>query len=309
MIMYQRIKPVVEMAVVAFLLSVAGWALADPCPTEPTNQNFSGAGNTACPCFISDEEAGTVFPVPTDHFPIEILRVGIGWGSLFGGNPPQIEEALHIYNGQLPNPGPRVFSMPGPNMTDGVINEFNIEALGNVIIDAAPVAATLEIAWPNANDLYAPTLVHDGNGCQGGMNLIKAIPGGWMDACGAGVTGDWVFHLIYRQVNCVSGVDEGEFTVANVPVKPQLNDCYPNPFNPQTLISFDMPATGNARLEVYSLAGKKVATLVAGEVGAGRHEEVWYGRDDAGQPVPSGVYFYRLQTNNYSDSKRMVLLK
>jgi len=307
--MYQRMKSVVEIAVVVFLLSVAGWALADPCPTEPTNQNFTGAGTTACPCFNSDEEAGAVFPVPADHFPIEVLRIGIGWGSLFGGNPPQVEEALHVYNGQLPDPGPPVFSMPGPNMTDGVINEFNLEVLGNVIIDAAPVAATLEIAWPNANNIYAPTLVHDGNGCQSGMNLIKAIPGGWMDACSAGVTGDWVFHLVYRQVNCVSGVDDGEYTVTNVPVKPRLNDCYPNPFNPQTLISFDMPATGYARLEIYSLAGKKVATLVAGEVGAGRHEEVWYGRDDAGRPVPSGVYFYRLQTRDFTDSKRMVLLK
>jgi hypothetical protein len=309
MTMFQRAKPVVAISAAVFLLAAAGWALAQDCPTEPTIQNFTGGGTTACPCFVYQEEAGAVFAVPVDHFPIEILRVGIGWGSLFGGNIAQVEEALHIYNGKLPNPGTPVFSMPGPNMTDGVINEFNIEALGNVFIDAPPVAATLEFAWDNAGDVYAPTLVHDGNGCQGGVNLINAIPGGWMDACTAGISGDWVFHLVYRQVNCLSGVDDQEYTVTNVPVKAQLNDCYPNPFNPQTLISFDMPAAGNARLEVYSLAGRRVATLVDGEVGAGRHEEIWQGRDDTGRTVPSGVYFYRLQTKDFSDSKRMVLLK
>jgi hypothetical protein len=307
--MSHRIKPTVAILCFGFLLAIAGLTLADPCPTEPTNQNYTGAGNTACPCFNSNEEAGAVFPVPIEHFPIEILRVGIGWGSLFGGNPAQVEQGLNIYNGQLPDPGLPVFVMPGPNMTDGVINEFNLEALGNVIIDTAPVAATLEFAWPNAGNIYAPTLVHDGNGCQAGMNLIYAIPGGWMDACGAGVTGDWVFHLVYRQVDCVSGVSDGEYTVTSSPLKTRLNDCYPNPFNPQTLISFDLPAAGYARLEIYSLAGRKVATLVAGEVGAGRHQEIWYGRDEAGQPVPSGVYFYRLQTADFTDSKRMVLLK
>ncbi len=307
--MFQRAKPVVVIAAAVFLLATAGWALAQDCPTEPTVQNFTGAGTTACPCFNYEEEAGAVFPVPIEHFPIEILRVGVGWGSVFGGNPAQVERALFIYNGQLPDPGEPVITLPGPQMIDGVINEFNFEVLGSFIIETAPVAATLQFQISNLNNIYAPTLVHDGNGCQGGMNLIKAIPGGWMDACSAGVSGDWVFHLIYRQVNCMSGVDDREYTVSNVPLKPQLNDCYPNPFNPQTLISFDMPASGSARLEIYSLAGKRIATLVDGEVGAGRHEEVWNGRDDAGRQVPSGVYFYRLQTREFSDSKRMVLLK
>jgi hypothetical protein len=307
--MHQRIKPVMAIAAAVFMLATAGWALAQDCPTEPTVQNFTGGGNTACPCFVYDEEAGAVFNVPVEHFPIEVLRVGVGWGSLFGGAPLQAEQAIHIYNGKLPNPGDPVFRLPGPNMTDGVINEFNIEAAGHVVIQAAPVAATIQFQTANANNIYAPTVVHDGNGCTPGVNMIEAIPGGWMDACTAGVTGDWVFHLVYRQVNCVSGVDDREYTISTVPVKPVLNDCYPNPFNPQTLISFEMPVAGNARLEVYALDGKKVATLVDGRVGAGRHEEVWYGRDDEGRQVPSGVYFYRFATGDFNESKRMVMLK
>jgi len=309
MTMFQHVKSVIAIAAAVSLLAAPGWAPAQDCPTEPVSQNFTGGGTTTCPCFIVDEEAGAVFPVPIEHFPIEVMRIGVGWGSLYGGNPAQVEQALHIYNGKLPDPGSPVFTLPGPQMTDGVINEFNIEAAASVIIESAPVSATLQFLWANAGNTYAPTLIHDGNGCQSGVNLVKAIPGGWLDACALGVSGDWIFHLVYRQVNCLSGVDDREYTVTNVPLKPQLNDCYPNPFNPQTLISFDMPAAGNARLEIYSLAGKRIATLVDGEVGAGRHEEIWYGRDEAGRPAPSGVYFYRLQTRDFSDSKRMVLLK
>jgi len=307
--MIQRTHPVSALAAAAVLLFLAGGALAQDCPTEPTVQNFVGGGSTACPCFNTDEEAGAVFPVPVEHFPIEILAIGVGWGSLFGGNPVQVEQAIHIYNGKLPNPGDPIFRLTGPSMTDGVINEFNIDAAGHVLVQQAPVAATLQFQLSNANNIYAPTLVHDGNGCTSGMNLIKAIPGGWMDACSAGITGDWVFHLVYRQVNCLSDVDDGIRTITTVPDRPQLNDCYPNPFNPQTLISFDMPAEGAARLEVFALNGRKVATLVDGTVGAGRHEQAWYGRDDSGQVVPSGVYFYRFQTGDFSESKQMVLLK
>ena len=307
--MFQRVKPAVSIGAALLLLAAAGAAPAQNCDPEPTVQNFTGGGAAACPCFIYDEEAGAVFPVPAEHFPIEVLRLGIGWGSLFGGNPLQAEQAIHIYNGRLPDPGSPIFRLTGPNLIDGAINEFNIEAAGHVVVQASPVAATLQFQLPNAGNTYAPTVVHDANGCTGGMNLIKAIPGGWMDACTAGITGDWVFHLIYRRVNCVSGVDDREYTATNVPLKTQLNDCYPNPFNPRTLISFDMTEAGWARLEIFSVAGRKVATLVAGQVGPGRHEAAWMGRDDAGGPVPSGVYFYRLQTDHYSESKQMVLLK
>ena len=307
--MLQRMKPVVAIATAVFLLVIAGRVPAQDCPTEPVRQNFTGDSTTACPCFNHDEEAGAVFSVPSEHYPIEVLRIGVGWGSLHGDNPAQIEQALHIYNGRLPDPGTPVFTMPGPSMTGGVINEFDIETLGNVIIESAPVTATIQFRISNLDNVHAPTLVHDGNGCQDGMNLIKAVPGGWLDACDTGVTGDWVFSLTYRQIDCRSKADDREYTVTSAPLRPKLNDCYPNPFNPQTLISFDMPAPGKARLEVYSLAGKRVITLVDGEVGAGRHQEIWYGRDGAGRPVPSGVYFYRLQAEGFSDSKRMVLLK
>jgi hypothetical protein len=297
-------------AAAAAVLAFAGGAVAQDCPTEPTLQHYTGAGNTACPCFAPGEQAGVVFAVPAEHFPIEVLRVGVGWGSLFGGNPAQIEQALHVYDGRLPNPGVPVFSLLGPQLNDGVINEFNLELLGTPVVVAGPsVAVTLEFYYTNANIATAPTVVHDGNGCQPGVNLIRAVPGGWFDACQLGVSGDWVFHLVYRQVNCLTGVDDGEHTVTSGLPTPRLLPCYPNPFNPQTTIAFELPRDGRVAVTVHTLAGETVATLVNGERTAGRHEVVWSGRDADGRPVPSGVYLYRLVARDHRESRRMVLLK
>jgi FlgD Ig-like domain/FG-GAP-like repeat len=88
-----------------------------------------------------------------------------------------------------------------------------------------------------------------------------------------------------------------------------LAQNYPNPFNPATTIVFELPAASRASLIVYDVTGARVRTLVAGPVRAGRHDVMWDGKNDARQPVGSGVYFYRLVTSGKSLTKKMVLLK
>jgi len=89
-----------------------------------------------------------------------------------------------------------------------------------------------------------------------------------------------------------------------------LYPSYPNPFNPSTTISYDLPAAATVRLTIYDIAGKLVRTLVAGEtVGAGRHEEVWDGRNESGQVAAAGTYFYRLDAGKYSETMKMTLVK
>jgi len=88
-----------------------------------------------------------------------------------------------------------------------------------------------------------------------------------------------------------------------------LNAAFPNPFNPMTKISFSLPEAQPVRLAVYSLDGRKVATLLEETRAAGLHEIVWTGRDDAGQGVASGTYFYRLEAGPYSDVRKMTLMK
>jgi hypothetical protein len=88
-----------------------------------------------------------------------------------------------------------------------------------------------------------------------------------------------------------------------------LNANYPNPFNPMTKISFSLPEAQNVSLVVYSLDGRKVATLVNETRQAGLHEVVWTGRDDAGHGVASGTYFYRINAGPYSSVHKMTLMK
>jgi len=172
------------------------------CPEEPDLAHWTGGGTVACPCFVAGEEAGVVLEAPANHYPIEILRIQVGWGSQLGGNPDQLEGSLNLYAGGLPNPGVPQFSIAGPVLSDGFINEFDISLLpGNKIINSGEFTVTLGMA--NDSSFFAPSVVHDGNGCTGGgKNVVKAIPGGWSDACVLGVSGDWIFSVIYRRVNC-----------------------------------------------------------------------------------------------------------
>jgi len=88
-----------------------------------------------------------------------------------------------------------------------------------------------------------------------------------------------------------------------------LGQNYPNPFNPVTTIRFSLPRSGDATLNVYDVTGRLVRTLIDGPRQAGIQTEDWNGTDNAGQPVASGVYFYRLTFGNFVQNKKMTLLK
>ena len=88
-----------------------------------------------------------------------------------------------------------------------------------------------------------------------------------------------------------------------------LSQNQPNPFNPGTRIEFEMPRTQDVRVEVHTVDGKRIRTLYHGELAAGRHELDWNGRDDHGRLLPSGVYLYRLKTDDHEESRRMTLIR
>ena len=101
----------------------------------------------------------------------------------------------------------------------------------------------------------------------------------------------------------------------SVPIAFELNQNYPNPFNPSTTIKFTLPASkdGGASLpttlKIYNVLGKVVRTLVDEPMASGVHHKIWDGRDDRGNQVASGIYFYRLRAGDFQDTKKMVLMK
>jgi hypothetical protein len=98
-------------------------------------------------------------------------------------------------------------------------------------------------------------------------------------------------------------------TAAGGALRNALAQNYPNPFNPTTTIAFSIKSRGVVSVRVYNVAGELVRTLVNENRAAGPHAVVWDGRNDTGSPVASGVYFYRLVTKGFSQTRKMVLLK
>jgi len=84
---------------------------------------------------------------------------------------------------------------------------------------------------------------------------------------------------------------------------------YPNPFNPETCISYNLPFECQTELSIYNIKGKKIITLVNEIKEAGYHSQIWNGKDEEGIKVSSGVYIYRLETDYYKMAKTMVLIK
>ena len=95
----------------------------------------------------------------------------------------------------------------------------------------------------------------------------------------------------------------------------ELDQNYPNPFNPSTTIRFTVPsaqdgsASLKATLRVYNILGEVVKTLVDEPLAPGTYEKVWDGRDSQGNSVASGIYFYKLKAGDFTDTKKMVMMK
>lgn len=89
----------------------------------------------------------------------------------------------------------------------------------------------------------------------------------------------------------------------------RLLPSQPNPFNPRTVIPFELPAAGAARLAVFDVAGRLVRVLVEGSLPAGRREAAWDGRDAAGREVGSGTYLARLEAGGETAIIRMMLVR
>ena len=95
-----------------------------------------------------------------------------------------------------------------------------------------------------------------------------------------------------------------------IPISTKLIGNYPNPFNPETTISFSVTQTSSfVNLEIFNIKGQKVKQLVNENLPAGRHIAVWNGVDDNEKQVASGVYFYRMKSGDYQKSRKMLLLK
>jgi len=95
----------------------------------------------------------------------------------------------------------------------------------------------------------------------------------------------------------------------NLPTSFALDQNYPNPFNPVTTIAYQVPQPAHVLIDIFNVSGQRVRTLVNRTQAAGNHMVDWDGKDNLGRAVSSGMYIYRMAAGEFTQSKKMVLLK
>ena len=177
-------------------------------------------------------------------------------------------------------------------------------------------------AWGNQSYVDFPGnqttygLVRDGNWGQASIP-VEDIRGEWIDLRMLS------YEFVILEVNgasCEFGLDDiywdggGAVSVieddyGKPTTKYSLNNNYPNPFNPLTTISFDLPEDGFVNVSIYNVMGIHVKDLVNSQQNAGFKSIQWDATNNRGQPVSAGLYLYTIQAGNFRQTKQMVLLK
>lgn len=191
-----------------------------------------------------------------------------------------------------------VYADPGAG--DWTPRNTGIESLNSVDIDSQD--STIVVAARLDGIFLSEDLGFTWTNISGGIPNVFAncvnIFGGYIYA-GVGTSG---VHGLYRMP--LPGTPVALEREDELPASYALNQNYPNPFNPSTKISFELPEQSNVKLEIYDVLGRKVATLVDKLLSAGYYNRSW----DASS-FPSGTYFYKLETNNFTYTKKMLVLK
>ena len=137
----------------------------------------------------------------------------------------------------------------------------------------------------------------------------------WVDVT---TTLDTVNNIVCGETSSLSPFTAGigqvptsieELISPEIPESFTLSQNYPNPFNPETAIEYSVPSRANVSIEVFNVLGQNVKSLVDKNHSAGVYRVIWDGKNKVGENVSSGVYLYKLTTDDYSETKTMILLK
>ncbi len=115
------------------------------------------------------------------------------------------------------------------------------------------------------------------------------------------------FRAGWLRVSVSTDVDDTND--GSLPAAYTLSQNYPNPFNPTTTIEFALPTAGKVQLDIFNTLGQRVRTLVSEQLAAGNHRIVFDGRSGNGNDLATGVYFYRLSSEKFTETKKMLLVK
>ena len=216
-------------------------------------------------------------------------------------------QAPYLGGGAIGEWGP--LAVPAGGLID--MTEFFMDPLSYTVTVENLSGADLGLAVHMSGDLTYQNRAHAvGGSTSGGPGEDEAVT--------FEVTaGEYYCFVVYREdqgtgeapyvlhiANSLSPVGDD-----NLPRVTQMAGAYPNPFNPQTTVAFELARDDHARVLIYDLQGRLIRRLVDQSLAAGRHTAVWEGRDDSGRSVASGIYFARLEAESGGGMTKLVLVK
>jgi hypothetical protein len=171
-------------------------------------------------------------------------------------------------------------------------------------------------------DIYLSHVVHTGTAQPGTFEFHIEVPLGQLEEglcelsvvtqhtvlASAPLVYSTLDALMYFAVSCTCTSSVSEEEILEL-AQFALSQNYPNPFNQSTMIGFTLVKSGFVSLDIYDILGRKVRNLVSESMSSGYNSVLWDGTNDSGQDVASGIYFYQLKVGDFSDTKRLALLK
>jgi len=293
------------------------------------------AGENACA--VSEEEDLRIVDVSEPSLPTEVGSIGLGSNDVeISGHVAYVTHyfsGLHIVDISVPAKPAEVGNFHPPGWTEGLTVAGDLVYLANGeyglrIVDVSEPSAPVEVGLHDTPGIAVDVVVQGHHAyiadSAGGVRVVDVSNPSFTkeiayfvtpyETWSVAVTGDRIFAgtgdggMFVLQSNIVTDVP-GEGSIPPPVQKFSLGQNYPNPFNPRTTISFVVPGESRVRLNVYSMAGRRVATIIDQRLPAGPREIKWDGRDDLGRVLPAGVYFYRLVVGDHVLTRRMVLIR
>ena len=293
--------------VIAIMILFAGaFALFSTIASDPALA--SSPGRQAVPIQVSSDGVFDARPVRLAKIEfVPNLWLSL-WLKEWQTSPFWTEEDVYCYIGNLPTQAAGNFDVTTIDPRSILLNHtVPIREGSDQVLPSYPGFAgrVLRVGFDKREALLS--LGTDGQQPSAGYGLYRVTVKGQMPQ-----TGRWFYGSMLIKVK-----GEGPSKIPDATPKTELqapdafalSQNYPNPFNPETEISYDLPNGAHVTLIIFNIVGQKVKTLADGFQDAGQKSLHWDGKNDSGNKVSSGIYFYRIQAGEYSQTRRMVLLR
>jgi len=152
--------------------------------------------------------------------------------------------------------------------------------------------------------------ISSGAGAMFGTNYISGGTAG-QTAIGSMTSTNFITHIGFWQIGLTPAITEQEKDITIDPniLTIKLYNAKPNPFNIQTNIRYSLPTENKVSLEIYDASGRLIKTLVNQKQTLGIYSVNWNGKNERNQKLSASVYFYKLQTKNYTSTKKILLIE